>query len=65
LPLRAGDAEPIVDLQELLNAVYDRPAYQFRIDYTAPPRTALWETDAAWADVFLRERGLIGRSRDV
>jgi hypothetical protein len=44
LPLRAGDAEPIVDLQGLLNGVYDRAAYNLRIDYTAAPRTALSET---------------------
>ena len=56
LPLRAGDAEPIVDLQGLLNGVYDRAADDFRIDYTAAPRSALSETDAAWADVLLRER---------
>jgi len=62
----AGDAEPIVDLQRLLNRVYDRRAtYDFRIDYTAAPRTALSETDAAWADVFLREKRSIGRSRNV
>jgi len=65
LRLRAGDAEPIVDLQGLLNGVYDRAAYHFRIDYTAAPRTALSETDADWADVFLREKRSIGRSRDV
>jgi hypothetical protein len=47
-----GDAEPIVDLQRLLNGVYHRAAYHFRIDYTAAPRTARSETDAAWADVF-------------
>jgi hypothetical protein len=56
LPLRAGDAAPIGDLQGLLNGVYDRAAYNFRIDYRAAPRSALSETDAAWADVFLRER---------
>ena len=61
----AGDAEPIVDLQGLLNGVYDRTAYNFRIDYTAAPRSALSETDAGWADVLLRERGSIARSRDV
>jgi hypothetical protein len=65
LPLRAGDAEQIVDLQRLLNGVYDRAAYDFRIDYTAAPRSALSETDAVWADVFLREKRSIGRSRDV
>ncbi len=62
----AGDGEPILDLQRLLNGVYDRPpAYDFRIDYTAAPRTALSETDAVWADVFLREKRSIARSRDV
>jgi hypothetical protein len=61
----AGDGEPILDLQRLLNGVYDRRAYDFRIDYTAAPRTALSETDAAWADVFLWQRRSIGRSRDV
>jgi hypothetical protein len=56
----AGDGEPILDLQRLLNGVDDRPAaYDFRIDYTAAPLAALSETDAAWADVFLRERRLI------
>jgi hypothetical protein len=48
LPLRAGDAEPIGDLQGLLNGVYDRAAYDLRIDYTAALLAALSETDAAW-----------------
>ena len=62
----AGDGEPILDLQRLLNGVYDRPAaYDFRIDYTAAPLAALSETDAAWADVLLRERRSIARSREV
>ncbi|MEG5016097.1 MULTISPECIES: DUF4058 family protein [unclassified Microcoleus] len=60
LPLRAGDAEPIVDLQALLNGVYDRAAYDFRIDYTAAPVPALSESDAVWADALLGERGLKG-----
>jgi hypothetical protein len=61
LALRAGDAEPIGDLQGLLNGVYDRAAYNLRIDYTAAPLAALSETDAGWADVLLRERGSIAR----
>jgi hypothetical protein len=44
LPLRGGDAEAIVDLQGLLNGVYDRAAYDLRIDYTAAPLAALSET---------------------
>ncbi|MEG3837148.1 DUF4058 family protein [Microcoleus sp. Z1_A1] len=58
LPLRAGDAEPIVDLQALLNGVYDRAAYDFRIDYTVAPVPALSESDAVWADALLSETSL-------
>jgi Protein of unknown function (DUF4058) len=60
LPLRSPDVEPMVDLQGLLNTVYDRAAYDFRIDYTAAPVPALSEADAAWADFLLRDKGLRG-----
>lgn len=58
LPLRAGDTEPIVDLQSLLNAVYDRAGYDYSIDYNTDIVPPLSETDAVWADALLRERGL-------
>ena len=60
LPLRGGDAEPIVDLQGLLNAVYDRAAYDFRIDYTGTPVPPLSEADAGWANALLQDKGLRG-----
>jgi maleate cis-trans isomerase len=60
LPLRAPDVEPIVDLQALLNAVYDRAGYDFTVDYSCAPVPPLSETDAVWADALLRERGLRG-----
>ncbi|UNU23962.1 DUF4058 family protein [Microcoleus vaginatus] len=63
MPLRAGDAEPSVDLQALVNGVYDRPAKDFRIDSTAATVPPLSETDAAWADLLLEERGWKGRSQ--
>ena len=63
LPLRAGDVEPIVDLQALVNGVYDRAAYDFRIDYTATPVPPLSEADATWADGLLEERRFQGRSQ--
>jgi len=47
LPLRSGDVEPIVDLQALLNEVYDRAGYDFTLDYTPDPVPALSEPDAA------------------
>lgn len=60
LPLGAGDVEPIVDLQALLNTVYDRAAYDITLDYTAQLVPALSETDAVWADALLEGRGLRG-----
>ena len=60
LPLRGGDVEPIVDLQALLNTVYDRAGYDFTLDYTPDPVPALSEPDAVWADSLLRETGLKG-----
>jgi Uma2 family endonuclease len=58
LPLRSGDVEPVVDLQALLNGVYDRAGYDYTIDYSRDPVPALSEADAAWADAILREKGL-------
>jgi len=58
LPLRGGDAEPIVDLQGLLNEVYDRAGYDFTLDYTPDPVPPLSESDAVWADSLLRETSL-------
>jgi hypothetical protein len=33
LPLGAGEAEPMVDLQAIFAGVYDRAGYEYRIDY--------------------------------
>ncbi len=63
LPLRSPDVEPIVDLQGLLNTVYDRAAYDITLDYTADLVPVLSEADAAWADALLEERGFKGRSQ--
>ncbi len=34
LPLRSGDTEPVIDLQALLNEVYDVSGYDLVINYT-------------------------------
>jgi hypothetical protein len=36
VPLREGESEPIVDLQRLLNQVYERARFDLAIDYTQP-----------------------------
>lgn len=48
LPLRAGDPEPTVDLQKLLNEIYDRSSYDLKLDYSAEPVPPLSEADANW-----------------
>lgn len=36
VPLREGEPEPIVDLQRLLNEVYERARFDLAIDYSQP-----------------------------
>ena len=48
LPLHAEDREPLVDLQTLLNQVYDRASYDLAIDYSLPPIPELSAGDRAW-----------------
>jgi hypothetical protein len=57
LPLRVGDTEPVIDLQALLTDIYDRAAYDLKLDYTATPVPPLSATDAAWANALLKEKG--------
>ncbi|MGK7872925.1 MAG: DUF4058 family protein [Xenococcaceae cyanobacterium] len=58
LPLQAEDVEPLVNLQDLFNEVYDQSGYGFVIDYSREPVPHLSETEAVWADKLLREKGL-------
>lgn len=53
LPLRTGDAEPLVDLQAVLNGLYDRAGYDLAIDYNRDPVPPLLEADAAWAETLV------------
>ncbi|MBG1269600.1 DUF4058 family protein [Nostoc sp. WHI] len=58
MPLRSGDGEPVIDLQTLLNEVYEIYGYDLVIDYSQQPVPALSEADAAWADALLHEQKL-------
>lgn len=58
LPLRPEDAEPLVDLQSVLNGVYDRAAYDLAIAYDQEPVPPLAEADTAWAEALLHKQGL-------
>jgi hypothetical protein len=49
LPLRADDAEPTVDLGELIKRTYDRAGYDLVIKYDQPQTPPLTPEDSAWA----------------
>jgi hypothetical protein len=58
LPLRTDDSEPTIDLQSLLNSVYDISGYDLVLDYSQESIPPLSEADAAWVDAVLREQEL-------
>jgi hypothetical protein len=58
LPLRSGDSEPVIDLQALLNEIYDASGYDLAVDYSQEAVPALSEADADWADALLQDKGL-------
>jgi len=48
IPLREGEAEPVIALNALLHNLYDKARYHLRIDYEKPPVPSLNDNDAAW-----------------
>lgn len=56
--MRSGDTEPVIDLQTLLNEVYDIYGYDLVVNYSQQPVSALSEADATWVDALLRKKGL-------
>ncbi|MEM9924925.1 MAG: DUF4058 family protein [Cyanobacteria bacterium P01_D01_bin.50] len=56
LPLREGDREPIVDLQDLINGIYERASYDLVIDYSQEPVPELSQEDKIWLDELLKEQ---------
>lgn len=58
VPLLPGDADTSLDLQQVLDNVYDRAAYDAQIDYRSDPVPPLAPEDAAWAHQWLQSRGL-------
>ena len=57
VPLRAQDADAVLDLQGLIELCYARGRYHARLDYRAEPEPPLSPPDAAWADELLRAAG--------
>lgn len=53
LPLKDGDVEPLVNLESILNGVYDRAGFDLRIDYGQPAQPPLSESDQRWVDEYV------------
>jgi hypothetical protein len=57
IPLREGDTDIALDLQSLIDRCYENGDYDM-IDYREPPKPPLDPEGAAWAEKWLREKGL-------
>jgi hypothetical protein len=58
IPLHPGKEPVVLDLPGVLARCYEVGSYAAQIDYTQPPDPPLEPEDEAWADAFLREKGL-------
>lgn len=56
LPLRAGESEPIVNLQRLLGDIYDQSGYDLVIDYDEEPVPPLSKEEAEWLVNWLEQQ---------
>ena len=56
IPLSKGDADVMLDLQAVLNTVYDRSDYGRRLQYDQPPEPPLTPAQAAWANELVTAR---------
>ena len=57
LPLAKGASGVSVDLNDVLSHVYSYGSYNMLIDYQQDPEPPLSDTDRAWLDQLLREKG--------
>jgi hypothetical protein len=53
VPLQLGDSEPLLNLKQVLDTVYDRAAYDLKLDYRADPEPPLAAATTLWADQLL------------
>ncbi|MBI2949149.1 MAG: DUF4058 family protein [Verrucomicrobia bacterium] len=53
VPLRRGERDAALDLQELVNQSYERGRYGRKIDYTQPPDPPMPPEDWTWAQGIL------------
>lgn len=55
IPLQEGESEPWLDLQQLLNQLYERARFDLAIDYSKPVKPALLPEAADWVATVLKQ----------
>ncbi|NET02449.1 MAG: DUF4058 family protein [Sphaerospermopsis sp. SIO1G1] len=55
LPLKKEDAEPLIDLQTVIQDLFDRAGLDLAIDYNSPIVPPLQETDLVWINDLWKE----------
>ncbi len=58
LPLREGDTEPLLEIQTLINELYNEGNYDLVIDYAQEPVPAMSVNSVVWVDELLKQQGL-------
>ncbi|MEC4984196.1 MAG: DUF4058 family protein [Oscillatoria sp. PMC 1068.18] len=58
LPLRSEDVEPVVELSQLIDEVYELGSFDLRIDYSRPPVPNFSPEYSVWANDLLEKQGL-------
>ncbi|MBC7515452.1 MAG: DUF4058 family protein [Alkalinema sp. FL-bin-369] len=48
IPLERGDMEPLLELQRLLDEVYEQAGFDLTIDYSQVPILGLSKEDQSW-----------------
>ncbi|MCI0358166.1 MAG: DUF4058 family protein [Planctomycetaceae bacterium] len=56
VPLKKGEAEPLVDLQQVFTTVFDRARYQLSLNYSAALNTSLVDADEKWLRELVAKR---------
>lgn len=58
IPLKVGDPDASLDLQPLMNSIYDRGAYGYQIDYRKTPVPPLPAELEKWSNKLLKQKKL-------
>ena len=58
IPLKDGDPDAKLDLQEVLTTAYERAAYDLQVNYRAEPTPRLAPELAEWANTLLTSKGM-------